>query len=64
MEQLLVWMGTGLRVLLAGAIALLPGTVVWLTVLGIFLTIRRLTRGGLNRRQQQEGGMTPGTLVN
>ena len=64
MEQLLVWMETGLRVLLAGAFALLPGTVVWLTVLGIFLAIRRLTRGGLNRHQHQESGVRPGTVVN
>lgn len=64
MEQLLVWMGTGLRVLLAGAIALLPGTAVWLTVLGIFLAVRQLARGGLHKHLRRKSAVTPGHLVN
>ncbi|MCL7451710.1 MAG: hypothetical protein M8467_01540 [Anaerolineae bacterium] len=64
MEQLLFWTGTALRVLLAGVIALLPGTTVWLTMIGIGLAIRQFARGSLYRRQEQKSAVTPGTLPN
>jgi hypothetical protein len=41
-EELLQWGLTGLRVMLAGVFALAPGALVWLVVLGVYLSIRHL----------------------
>jgi hypothetical protein len=50
MEQILDVVLTVLRVSLAGFFALTPGMLVWLSVLGVFLLIRRL----LPQRQQDQ----------
>jgi hypothetical protein len=42
MEQILDVGMTMLRVLLAGFFALAPGTIIWLTVLGVYLAIRQV----------------------
>jgi hypothetical protein len=55
MEQVLEWLGTVLRVMLAGMIALTPGTIGWLVILSVFLAIRWVGRGDLYRRLRHRG---------
>ncbi len=50
MEQVLEWLGTVLRLMLAGIFALTPGTLVWLAVLGVFLAFRLVGRSNLYQR--------------
>jgi hypothetical protein len=42
--EVLQWLNTSLHVILAGVIALLPGTLVWASVLAVFLLIKNLGR--------------------
>ena len=44
MEQILHLAMTVLRVMLAGLLALAPGMIVWLTVLGVYFAIRQMLR--------------------
>ncbi|MFC2029846.1 hypothetical protein ACFLWA_03855 [Chloroflexota bacterium] len=44
MEQLFEVLGTVLRVMLAGMIALTPGMLVWTVVLSVFLAVRWVGR--------------------
>lgn len=50
MEQVLQSIVTVGHVILGGFFALLPGTLVWLVVLGAFLAFRQLVRSDLIRR--------------
>jgi hypothetical protein len=55
--ELLQWMNSGVRIVLAGAFALLPGTLVWLSLVGALTVLRRKSgsqalkssRAGLHR---------------
>jgi hypothetical protein len=50
MEQVLENIVTIGHVLMAGLFALVPGTIVWLVVLGAFLAIRKVADSDLYRR--------------
>jgi hypothetical protein len=48
--EALTWVDTLWRLILGGLLALLPGLIFWITVLGLFLLIRRIGRAlGLGR---------------
>jgi hypothetical protein len=53
--EILQWFNTGLHVILTGALALLPGTLVWTMALAVFLLIRSLVHApwfqGLQRSE-------------
>jgi hypothetical protein len=59
-EQLLQWAASGLRLALAGLLALAPGTIFWLVVLAVFWLSRRLGGSGLVRRLGHRNRMAPG----
>jgi hypothetical protein len=54
--ELLQWLDSTWRIVLAGFFALLPGTLVWLAVLGTMNVFRKLGRG---QRDQILGKMRP-----
>jgi hypothetical protein len=55
MEQVFEGLATVLRAMLAGMIALTPGMIVWLVVLGILLAIRWVGRSGPYQRLRHGG---------
>lgn len=50
MEQVLQSVVTLGHVLMAGLFALMPGTIVWLIVLGAFLALRKLAGSDVDQR--------------
>lgn len=55
MEQIIQVLDTAWHVLLAGAIALTPGALVWLVVLSVFLLARQLVRSDFATRLRRGG---------
>jgi hypothetical protein len=55
MEQVLDWLVTFGHAMLAGMIALTPGTLFWLLVLGIYLAIRQAVHSGPYQRLFHRG---------
>lgn len=55
MEQVVESLGTVVRVLLAGMLALTPGMLVWLVVLNILLAIRWVGGSGPYQRLRPRG---------
>jgi hypothetical protein len=55
MEQMIQVLDTAWRVLLAGAVALTPGALVWLVVLGAFLLARQVVRSDSATRLRNGG---------
>lgn len=47
--DILQWLNASLHVMLAGVIALLPGALVWISVLAVYLLVKNL--GRIARRQ-------------
>jgi hypothetical protein len=57
--EALTWVDALWRLLLGGLLALLPGLIFWITVLGLFLLIRRIGRAlGFGRMKGEPGTET------
>jgi hypothetical protein len=57
--EALTWVDALWRLLLGGLLALLPGLIFWITVLGLFLLIRKIGRAlGLGRMKGEPGTET------
>lgn len=46
MEQVLDWVVTALRAMMAGMFAMAPGMIFWLVVISVFMAIRGLGHSG------------------
>ena len=59
MEQLCMWGGTALRMLLAGLIAVTPGVLGWLAIFAIWMAFRRVGGGDALRKLRHQGSKAP-----